>query len=910
MKEERWQRIEELYRAALNLPAPERAVFLGKADPDLRGDVEALLTRAGQAGGPTSEETGGSTVTQVAVGTHLGPYRIEAAIGAGGMGEVFRATDTRLNRAVAIKVSAEQFSDRFEREARAIARLNHPNICTLHDVGPNYLVMELVEGETLAARLKRGKLAMAQTLSYGAQIANALAAAHAKNIVHRDLKPGNIMLPKAGVKVLDFGLAKSPEDETLTASRVVMGTPAYMAPEQRAGQPCDARTDIYALGLILAECAAGKRGPETGALTGQFKHIVERCLAEDPSERWQSAADIQAQLAWLAQAGLAEPSKPVQRRPLLFATALAAIALLSLLAGIWWTRSGAVATSIHPSQLSILLDRPTDGDVTAIPSVSPGGTYLVYAADNAEGVPMLWVRALNSPEEVPLAGTEGASAPFWSPDSRWIGFFAEGRIKKIAPTGGAAQTIARLEGSFNSGAWGKGEIVFKPLNRSPIFRIPEGGGTPEQITHLDVQRTENSHRGVQFLPDGRRFIFVARCSDRSLNALYLGSLDTGKTKRVMPIDSVATFLPGPNSAAGILAYYRDGALVGRTLNLKDERAEGEPWVILNRVEYQTASIWPFFMASADGSVAIFKSSGGGSELVWHERNGLHTGSFHERNDYFQPRLSPDGKRVLFAGVDPQSGNRDVFIMELDRGVVARLTSHVANDWYGLWSPDGKNVLFASDRAGTPEMTSFLKSADGTGSTESPFFDGDSPTDWTRDGAFIVGTGLTSGLWASEAKQGSKPVAILPRGTGVYPRLSPDGKWIAYTSRQTGTWEVFVRRFTGTADPGEAPLQISKSGGDYPVWNPLGGELFYMSRDGAVWSVGTRDLGRRSVPPPVKLFRACEDTAVFGRPVTGQSYFMPYDTRDGRRFLVTCLATPPGKFMVLLNWPFHQGAQPH
>jgi predicted Ser/Thr protein kinase len=420
--------------------------------------------------GQTGDE---ATQPLVGPGSQLGPYRIDAVLGHGGMGQVFRASDSRLGRQVAVKISQLTFTDRFEREARAVAALNHPHVCTLYDVGPNYLVMELVDGETLDARLKRGRLSVAQTLEYGAQIAGALAAAHDAGIVHRDLKPGNVMLTKTGVKVLDFGLAKSVLDETLTAANVVMGTPAYMAPEQRAGKPCDARTDIYALGLVLYEMATGARLSAGGAspldaLPEKLGHVVARCVAEDAEDRWQSARDLKAELEWAAKdagtgTSAAKAAAPPRRTWLIPAAVLgaAALAALSALAEAYFRQPAAeqrvVVSSILPPEKTSFDFAANLGPV----ALSPDGTRVVFAATGEDGGSRLWLRALDAAEAQALPGTDHGTFPFWSPDNRWVAFYADGFLKKVDTRGGAPVPLAVVNGYGIGGSWSaKGQVVF------------------------------------------------------------------------------------------------------------------------------------------------------------------------------------------------------------------------------------------------------------------------------------------------------------------------------------------------------------------------------------------------------------------------------------------------------------------
>jgi eukaryotic-like serine/threonine-protein kinase len=534
MTPSRWQQIEELYHAALECVPGERTAFLARADPELRREVESLLAQ--ESGGTPIDHPAwegaasplGSTAAVLTPGTQLGPYKIEGPLGSGGMGEVFRATDTRLGRSVAIKTSQEQFSARFDREARAISSLNHPHICTLYDVGPNYLVMELCEGETLAARLKRGKLSIDDTLRYGQQIADALAAAHAKGIVHRDLKPGNIMLSKAGIKVLDFGLAKSPHDLTLTGTRMVMGTPAYMAPEQREGKECDARTDIYSLGLVLYEMVTGKRAeqvqiPSLDTLPPQLAHVIERCVEQDPDDRWQSARDLQRELQWAATSppireGASEPG--ATHRPWL-AWSVAGLLAVATAVALWapWRKPPAATETVQ-----FQIQQPEKPIRTAFLQVSPDGRYIVFGG-GAEGHDRLWLRSLDSLNARALTGTDDPTNPFWSSDSRFIAFRAEGKLKKIPIAGGPPQIICDLPGDSRGGDWNQDGVILFGNQYGGVSRTSATGGPQTEVTVLDKARQEIFHARPVFLPDGKHFLYVRASINQEAQGIYLGALD-------------------------------------------------------------------------------------------------------------------------------------------------------------------------------------------------------------------------------------------------------------------------------------------------------------------------------------------------------------------------------------------------
>jgi eukaryotic-like serine/threonine-protein kinase len=835
----------------------------------------------------------------IKIGTRVGSFEITSLLGRGGMGEVYRARDERLKRDVAIKILPEEFSRdagriaRFQREAEALAALNHQNIGAIYDLqeseGTRFLVLELAEGHPLSERLKKGPLPSDLALRYGGQIAGALAAAHAKGIIHRDLKPGNIMITPAGVKVLDFGLAWTPGDRTLTQTNVVMGTPAYMAPEQREGKEAAATSDIYALGLILREMASGKQKQEVPDV---FTHIVQRCLEPDPADRWQAASDIRKELEWAASNPAVTTVKPVSSwRPWIIATF--ASALLAAV-GIAMFRRDTVPDTVA---VQFTISRQ---EVGTMPLPSPNGRYLVFHGPN-QGRPALWIRPLDSVDARILPGTEGAQgAVIWSPDSEWIGFYSGGKLKKVSLSGGVPQTIAELPG-FQDAAWGsQGDIIFRTTNRAGLFRVREGG-SPQPLTTLNAALTENSHRFPQFLPDGRRFLFVSRCGERANNALYIGSLDSPDVKRLMPAQSRVAYVPGNADRHAAVLYYLDGALVAQPFDVDGGGLTGSPTAVFDQIGYNAPSIEASFVASADGTV-IVGASGADEQLTWFDRNGEETGTLGPPGHYGQPRISHDGSRVAFQSPDPETGNRDIWYTEVARGITSRLTSDVANDWYPVWSPDGKALLFGSDRDGGLTVVPYLKTSLDLGSSESRLGALDAPPfDWSTDEKWIVyGSADIKVASASDSDSSFKWLATPAAESD--PRFSPDTRWIAYSSNQSGRMEVYARPFTGGPAATTGLKQVSTEGGGYPVW--AGKEIFYMTVGGEIFSVNVASLAEgQSVPAPVRLFQACRETGVVNS--AGAPYNYPFDTRDGQRFLVVCSAGSPGDFTVWLNWKWTQ-----
>ena len=911
------------------------------------------------------------------VGCRLGVYQVLSPLGAGGMGEVYRARDTRLGRDVALKVLPREFTadpdrlSRFEREARALAALNNPHIAAIYgieDIEPpadsglqgtvRTLALELVEGDTLAQRIQQsaarrrsGALSVDDALALARQIADALESAHEKGIVHRDLKPSNIMItPDGVVKVLDFGIAKlTPAAEmaepastsalTLTADGtrdgLIVGTAAYMSPEQARGQTVDKRTDIWAFGCVLYEMLAGRvafaratatdtlaaileREPDWTALPVDvpegLRRLLDRCLQKDPRRRLRDMGDVRIGLEEVVTVpvvtGTKEADRARGRRRL--AIGIALVAVIGAAALTWFlTRprdSGPATASERVIRFDVSLDRVGP----ELPMPSPDGRNLAFVRATGPDRRLLLIYSLDSGESRSLPGTEGAIDPIWSPDGRWIAFFADGKLKKVSPSGGPPQTVATVAG-FQDAAWGaQGDIIFRPANRQGLLRVHESGGTPSELTTLDRSLTENSHRGPFFLPDGRRFLFTNRCEQREHNALFLGSLDSGRTQRVIPLQSNAAYLPPRGGSAGALLYYRDGGLFAQRFDTEQVVLLGEPVPVLEHVGYRAASVLAQFEASLDGSLIVSRPAGYDNLLTWFNRKGEATGTVGGPDSYHQPRISPNGALIAFNRADPQNGNRDIWYTEVSRGITARLTTDAANDWFPAWSPDSKQIVFTSDRAGAKSGAGgylFIKKSMDPGRDELPL-----PTeaesgayDWSRDGKWISFGGQD--IWIASASGDSKPFAFLAtsfrEGGG---RFSPDGKWIAYMSDETGRVEVYVRRFSG-ASATEGRLQVSKSGGEDPVWRSDGQELFYVSgnqNDVGVYAARTSDLNRTGgVSVPELLFRACPQTAVAG-PMDGTPWDYVYDTDDGKRFLINCRAQPQDRFGVLLNWTMPAG----
>jgi Tol biopolymer transport system component len=834
---ERYQQVTALLDAVLELPTADRAAFIGRAcdgDEELRGEVESLLaSRPGLLDHPAPE-----LATEVTAGSQLGPYRIEALLGVGGMGKVYRAVDTRLGRKVAIKISAKEFTDRFQREARAISALNHPHICTLYDVGPNYLVMELVEGETLAARLRKGKLPLDGALLYGGQIAAALAEAHSKGITHRDLKPGNIMIGKNGVKVLDFGLAKvapASAGESLTVSQAIIGTPAYMAPEQLEGRECDARTDIYALGLVLREMAKD--------LPPHVAHVVERCLANDPDERWQAASDVRRELEW-ATRGTEVPLQAKARAtkaPWVVAAAAVLVAILG-----WWyaTRPAPLRPLIHVDA-EIPADTPLAGGVGqaggGMLALSPDGRRLALTLRSADGKVRLHTRLLDQNQVTPLAGTENAYFPFFSPDGERIGFFADGKLKKVLVEGGTA--VALCDAPAPRGAsWGDdGNIIANLTNIGGLSRVPSSGGTPVPVTKLNPG--ELSHRAPQVLPGSQAVLFTASTQPVSLDSANIDvvSLRTGERKTVQRGGFAARYLATSNRT-GHLVYLRQSTLFAVPFDPGRLALAGEPRPILEDVGTGTAAgVFAFSGTPSGPGTFVYvarKATQKGWPISWLDSAGKTEPLHAQPGDYRAPRFSPDGKRLAFSVGNGEG--LDIWVKDLDRDILYRLSFFAGLNSEPLWTPDGKNIVFGSRNSPAPPGLYWIRS-DGSG--EAQRLTEGSAYSFSPDGKRLAFAGNGNGgrdIFTApiEGDPGRGTLGVrlgkpeLFQRNGAYAAFSPDGRWLAYASSESGTSEVYVRPFPG---PG-GQWQISTGGGSFPHWSRDGRELVYEALDRRVMAV--------------------------------------------------------------------------
>jgi Tol biopolymer transport system component/predicted Ser/Thr protein kinase len=874
-------------------------------------------------------------------GVRLGPYEVMNALGAGGMGEVYCARDTRLDRTVAIKIlpaavaGDPTFRERFDREARAVAALNHPHICALYDIGEEagiaFLVMEYLEGETLADRLTKGALPIDQALKYAIQIAEALDKAHRAGIVHRDLKPGNIMLTKAGAKLLDFGLAKTssaaglssmsilPTAHSLvTAQGTILGTLQYMAPEQVEGREADARSDIFAFGAIVYEMVTGKRAfegksqasviaaildrepPAMSALRpltpSILEHIVQRCLAKDAAERWQSAGDVMRELAWVTSSASSQPAGTTYAiRKRSWATYVAwitasVVALATVALGMMY-RSGA---PIHTKPVRFVVAPPLNvvlfsGTRMASALVSPDGRYIVFGANRPAGATSLWLRSLDTVDARPLAGTENAAYPFWSPDSRMLGFFSGGKLKTVDVTSGQIVIVCDAPNGVG-GAWNdKGLILFAQGNTSPLFKVPATGGTPLQVTKIDLSPRQISHRFPFFLPDGKRFLFLVYPS----NTIWLGSLDTAEARPLLNAESQATY-----ADPGYLLFSRQGTLLAQRFDVSTSALIGEAAPIAPQVA-RDGNFYAIFSASKDGVVA-YRSGAVAAEtqLTWFDRTGHSMGALGQPGFLRNPALSPDATRVAFEVVDLQGRNQDIWIEDVVRRVRSRFTFDSHNDVYPLWSPDGARVIFASDRDGGI-FNVYEKAASGVGEDARTVKSTDDMTPYgmSPDGRFLLFRFNITNTGILPLKDDRKPRPFLQAEfTQTQAQVSFDGRWLAYASNESGDYEIYVRNFPD----GTGKWQVSQGGAVNPRWDGSG-NLYYYTADGRLMTVTIKGDKAAEVGTPVSLF----EPHLLNGPSVSTGFRAQYEpTRDGRRFLmnVALEESMPTPITVVLNWP--------
>ncbi|MFY9948989.1 MAG: protein kinase, partial [Candidatus Sulfotelmatobacter sp.] len=878
----------------------------------------------------------------LASGTKLGPYEILNPLGAGGMGEVYRAKDTRLDRTVAIKVlpshlsSDPELKQRMEREAKAISALQHANICTLYDIGTQdgtqFLVMEYLEGQTLAERLVKGALPVEQVLKIGTEIAQALEKAHQQGIIHRDLKPANIMLSKAGAKLMDFGLAKpkisiaaeavgpfTPSTPTvnlasltaaaspLTQKGSIVGTFQYMAPELLQGAEADARSDLFSFGCVLYEMVTGRRAFEGKSQLSVFTSILEKdpepisasqplappmldrvvraCLAKDPADRIQSAHDVAMDLRWvgestIADSTLAESEKPSSEFKKSWA-ALAGMVVLAFVAlagfaGYRWARSSADSLSLRaeiPPPDKFSLD--TTGDAGGMPVLSPQGDKLAFVAHSGE-TKTLWVRALNSDTAQPLEGTQNAMHPFWSPDGRYIGFFANGKLAKIAATGGPVSVLADAPNS-RGGSWSADDvIVFAPDFLGGLSKVSAQGGAVEPATLIEKTK-HDTHRWPWFLPDGKHFLFLATShtgGDPTPNGIYFASLDNKETRQIVTSDSAAQY------ASGYLLYRANTALVAQPFDPQSGALSGSAVPLFNNLR-DDVGVWRSIFAVSQNGLMVYQlgnAASAKSKLVWFDRSGKALADFDPgESTIIDIRLSPDNKRAAFA-----SGT-GIWTLDLVRKTKTRITFDQQIVQEPTWSPDGKTIMFSARTAtggGNVEIRS--KAADGSGAEKTLISVQNNyhyPA-WSPDGKYLTyirgdGEKMVS-LWIVPVAGDAKPIAIVqppsPQSDINSYRVSPDSRWVAYVSDESGVQEIYITSFPG----GQGKWKVSSNGGAYPAWRADGKELFYQSLANDFFACPIAMKGSEiEVGTPQRLFNT-------SAPGIGISFDV---SADGKRLLI-------------------------
>jgi serine/threonine protein kinase len=878
----------------------------------------------------------------------ISSYQVVEKIGAGGMGEVFRARDTKLGREVALKILPEVFArdaerlSRFEREARLLASLNHPHIASIygleHVESKRFLVLELVDGEDLSKRISKGPIPLEETLSIARQIADALEAAHEQGVVHRDLKPGNVVIDADGnVKVLDFGLAKALDTDTSDVTDlshsptlmtggsdrgVILGTAAYMSPEQARGKRVDKRADVFAFGCVLFEMLTGRRcfPGETVSDTlasilardpaweeiprdtpASIRRLLRRCLDKDPKKRLRDIGEARIALDAVIAGVEEEDSTPVETPPpvrprarWLPWVAAAGLAVIASATGASYLRKPAADARVvrafvpppedSPFELNSLHPGPA--------AVSPDGTRIVYSARDENGSAVLWIRPLNQTQARPFPGTEGAGYPFWSPDGKSIGFFADGKLKRVDAAGGPPLALCDAPVG-KGGTWNQDDVIlFAPSFNGPIHRVPAAGGESVAVTEVDSKGGQNSHRFPHFLPDGRHYLYFARAAvatggDGTGSAVYLASLDGEPARELFRCQSQAIY------ASGHLLFLRESALMARPFDTERLEFTGDAFPIVEHVNFLPAASRGIFDASRNGVLVYLAGAATpGGQIEWVDRTGKTLSTLGDRATYTSPTISPDGKRIAVEVTDPRNATWDIWVYDVSRGVRTRFTfGPSALNGEPVWSPDGTRLVYRSDRGIKANL--YVKSFAGSG-TDELVLDTDhpkDPVDWSPDGKYILYTEYTNDtkadVWVLPTGGDAKPFPFLQTEfLEMNPHFSPDGKWIAYASDESGRFEVYVAPFPG---PGRK-WQISSNGGLDPRWRDDGRELFFQSTSNEVMSAeldyngGTLIVGA--------------DTPLFDFAGGGE-----YDVAgDGQKFLIVRdydkVTTP---LTLVLNW---------
>jgi len=898
----------------------------------------------------------------LASGARLGPYEILAPLGAGGMGEVYRARDTRLDRDVAVKIlppqlaADPQFRERFDREARAVSALDHPNICPLYDVGEapapgpesagpvRFLVMQLLEGETLAERLEGLRangtgLVLDEALRIATQVCDALDHAHRIGVVHRDLKPANIFLTKTGPKLLDFGLAKrrpagagivsgmsvaATQAAPITASGTILGTLQYMAPEQLEGQEADSRADIFSFGAVLYEMITGRKafdGKSQASLIAAILHIdppamttlqpvtpvalervVTTCLAKNPDDRWQTARDLLRELKWAAEGAttpVPSPPRAAQAKASRVAWALASVCgVAAIIGGV--IAIGHLRETPQPARtatrFSVTLPAavPLLSTINSTLALSPDGTRLVYVGGVSAAGSQLYLRAMDQLEAAPIRGTEGAAAPFFSPDGQWLGFFADNKVKKISIDGGSAQTLAaRPVGGGASGSWGSDDTIVFSAGTGPLLRISAAGGVPTPLTTLNSKQGDVSHRWPEILPGGKAVLFVAQGGVGD-QRLMIRNADTGE-QRALDINGGSPHYV----SSGHLLFSRLGTLFAAPFDLKQLRVTAPPVPVVEGVASNGIGGAAHVSIASNGSMAFVP----GVELlrprtlVWVDRQGKVQPLIEAPRNFREARLSPDGQRIA---IGIEGSPRDLWIYEIKRGILSRFTLEPTESEFAAWTPDGQRIAFGALRPGGQGRLVLWKLTDGSGTEEKLLAGGPQdhfhPSAWSPDGRVLAFTNVsstetTSDIWMLPlGKTVPEPFANT-RFSERSPRFSPDGKWVAYVSDESGRDEIYVQPYPG---PG-GKRQVSIDGGSEPVWASSGRELFYWIGD-TMMAVSVATAPSFSADAPRRLFEGR-----FDRPLASYPNFDV--TADGQRFLMFkgIQAAAAAQITVVLDW---------
>jgi len=857
------------------------------------------------------------------------------------MGEVYKARDTRLDRTVAIKVlpthlaGRAELRERFEREAKTIASLNHPHICTLYDTGHqdevDFLVMEYIEGETLAERLLKGPLPIQQVLQYAIEISDALDKAHRKGVTHRDLKPGNIMLTKSGTKLLDFGLAKlaqeavpaTPESQLptmksgITGEGTILGTLQYMAPEQVEAKEVDARTDIFAFGAVVYEMATGKKafeGKTSASLMAKIleaeppsmaslqpmtppalDRVVKKCLAKEPDQRWQTAIDLCGELKWIAEGGsqvASTPTVPVKgiyalgKRALIFG--LGALLLVAAITGLAvWNLKPSFPRLVSRFAITLPPGQQLAGlDVGPSVAVSPAGTRIAYVAIQG-GTQQLYLRAMDSLEARVIAGTEGALQPFFSPDGQWLGFFADGKLKKVSVNGGTTLTLGDAS-ALRGASWGKsGMIVFAPTVTSVLQQISDAGGALQPLTHLE--KGETSHRWPEFLPGSEAVLFVPGTA-ASYAQVAVQSVGAGQRRTLIQGGTNPHY-----ASAGYLVYAQGGSLMAVPFDPGRLTVTGTAVPVVEGVVQSTTGAAQYGIS--DNGALVYVPGGvsiSQRRLVWVGRNGTEQPSAAPPHNYAYPRLSPDGRRI--AVVLAEQGDQ-IWLYDLARDTLTRLTFQGSFNLVGPWTPDGKRIAFNSNKEGA--LNIYWQLADGSGGLERL-----TTSEYTQiadsssaDGQLLafneVNPATGRDIWVLRVSdRKAQPFLRSPFNEGD-PQFSPDGRWIAYVSDESGRDEVYVQPYPG---PG-GKWQASRDGGTEPVWNHNGQELFYRTGN-KMMAVEIMTQPSFGLGNPRMLFE--------GPYALSPGVSSNYDVSpDGQRFLMLKpneqTQSSPTQINIVLNW---------